>query len=314
MNLISIRDLEEPDLLKLTEGTIPGQPALQDVQPIGLRGTLALLFQQPSLRTMSSFASAGTRIGLAPITITTGGNKFRDLVEFEDEIHQLSLISQCVVVRSAVALRPEDHRLSPVPVINAGDGSNEHPTQTLVDLTVMRSFGLDGRTVAIMGNLRDHRTAHSLTVALERLGVKVRLVSPEELAMGQPYRGEAAEVVHAETERDRDAALADADFVYLLPVLSLEASERLLQDLYRIDLPMAERVLKPTAKILHPFARFGELDKSVDYTRYDAYHLQTSLGAPVRERLLRHLLDLGAARVPVPLRTAPGAGLQRLAG
>src|SRR3712207_4926584 len=99
MNLLSIRELSTEDLIELTTPPETGTGPLPG--PRMTSGTLAFLFEQPSLRTMSSFATAATRVGLAPIAITTTGNSFRDQTEFEDEIQQLSLTSRCVVVRTA---------------------------------------------------------------------------------------------------------------------------------------------------------------------------------------------------------------------
>ncbi|MBM0207567.1 hypothetical protein JNW90_34790 [Micromonospora sp. STR1s_5] len=291
MNLLSIRDLSVCDLTHLTSF-----PKLPDGKPLGAveavrLGTMALLFEQPSLRTMSSFAAAAVRSGLSPIAITTSGNRFRDQTELHDEIHQLSLTSDCVVVRSESVLQPELLRWCAAPVINAGDGNNEHPTQTLIDIAVMRHFGLDGRVVAILGNMRDHRTAHSLTLALRQLGIHVRLVSPPSLAMDHSYTESEAEVVLATTICERNAAISDADFVYLLPTMSLSSPERLHENIYMFDLAQAKQAIKPGAKIMHPFPRFGELKTDLDYSVYDAYHLQTSIAPYVRERVLRYVLS-----------------------
>ncbi len=309
MNLLSIRDLSTADLLALSEpvaSTAPTPGARQ------VAGTLAFLFQQPSLRTMSSFAAAATRVGLTPISITTTGDDLRDQIEFEDEIQQLSLTSRCVIVRSRSSLDRDAYRVCPVPIINGGDGNNEHPTQTLIDLAVMRHFGLEDRTVVIMGNLSDHRTTHSLVLALQRLRVRLRLLSPRELRMDPSYLSGSAEVCFAEDDRARDEALRDADFVYILPTISWSSLARGFQNTYRLDLDLAIRVLKPTAKILHPFPRLGELDKSLDYTTYDAYHLQTSVGSTVREKVLRRLLCLEKELVPLPEEARPQEGVTRV--
>jgi aspartate carbamoyltransferase catalytic subunit len=262
---------------------------VRQAQAIGL-GTMALLFEQPSLRTMSSFASAAVRRGLTPIAIATSGNRFRDQTELHDEIHQLSLTSECVVVRAQNALQPELLEICAAPVINAGDGNNEHPTQALIDIAVMRHFGLEGRTVAILGNMRDHRTAHSLALGLAKLGATVRLVSPPSLTMDEDYAA-GAEVVLAETVSARNNAIGDADFIYLLPTMSLTFPDRLLEEVYRLDWFEARKALQPHAKILHPFPRFGELSKDLDYTTFDAYHMQTSLAPYVRERVVQHVLQ-----------------------
>jgi aspartate carbamoyltransferase catalytic subunit len=259
-----------------------------------IHGTLTFLFEQASLRTMASFAVAATRIGLAPVAITTKGGAFRDQCDLYDEIDQLSLTSDCVVVRSGTEL--DRCRLTDcaAPVLNAGDASNEHPTQTILDIAVMRSLGLFGKTVAIVGNLRDHRTAHSLAKGLGRLPVKLRLVAPDGMAMPARYVPGHAEVAVANTIADVDAMIRDVDFIHLPPVRYWNAPDLDFQGAYDFDLARAERVLRPSAHILHPFPRFAELDRSVDGSKYDSYRMQTAMGPVVRERILRLMLALPA--------------------
>jgi aspartate carbamoyltransferase catalytic subunit len=291
-NLISIDDIVDSELLVLTS---PESRVLRP--PVITYGTLTFLFEQASLRTMSSFAAAGARIGLAPIAITTKGGAFRDQCDLYDEIDQLSLTSDCVVVRTGTVL--DRSRLSncAAPVLNAGDASNEHPTQTILDIAVMRSLGLFGKTVAIVGNLRDHRTAHSLAKGLGRLPIKLRLLAPDGMAMPDRYVPGHAEVAVANTIAEVDALIEDVDFIYLPPVRYWNAPDLDFQGAYDFDLARAERVLRPSAHILHPFPRFAELDRSVDGSKYDSYRMQTAMGPAIRERILRLMLTLPAMAV-----------------
>ena len=236
-NLISIDDIADSELLLLTS---PQSRTL--ASPVMIRGTLTFLFEQASLRTMASFATAGARIGLAPIPITTKGGAFRDQCDLYDEIDQLSLISDCVVVRAGTQLDKSKLLQCAAPVLNAGDGSNEHPTQTILDIAVMRSFGLFGKTVAIVGNLRDHRTAHSLAKGLGRLPVKLRLVAPDGMRMPDQYVPGHAEVAVANSVVEVDKQIAEADFVYLPPVRFWNAPDLDLRGAYDFDLARAERV------------------------------------------------------------------------
>lgn len=289
-NLLSIDDVSDYELLLLTS------PESQTWHPPAMpHGTLAFLFEQASLRTMSSFATAGARVGLAPIAITTKGGAFRDQCDLYDEIDQLSLTSNCVVVRTATELDRSRLVKCAAPVVNAGDASNEHPTQTLLDIAVMRLLGLFGKTVAIVGNLRDHRTAHSLAKGLGRLPVKLRLVAPNGMAMADRYVPDHAEVAVANTVAEVDDLIADADFVYLPPVRYWNSPDLNFFGAYDFDLARAERVLKSSARILHPFPRFAELDKSVDGSKFDAYRMQTAMGPAVRENILRLMLNIPVA-------------------
>lgn len=291
-NLISIDDVADSELLLLTSPESRTLPP-----PVMIRGTLTFLFEQASLRTMASFAAAGARVGLAPIAITTKGGAFRDQCDLYDEIDQLSLTSDCVVVRAGTELDRTRLLKCAAPVLNAGDASNEHPTQTILDITVMRSLGLFGKTVAVVGNLRDHRTAHSLAMGLGRLPVKLRLVAPDGMAMPARYVPNHAEVTVANTVAEVDNHIAEADFVYLPPVRYWNAPDLDFMGAYDFDLKRAERVMRPSAHILHPFPRFAELDQSVDGSKYDAYRMQTALGPAVRERILRLMLALPALAV-----------------
>jgi aspartate carbamoyltransferase catalytic subunit len=288
-NLISIDDIADSELLLLTS---PEGRTLR--APVMIRGTLTFLFEQASLRTMASFAAAGVRLGLAPIAITTKGGAFRDQCDLYDEIDQLSLTSDCVVVRAGTELDRARLLNCAAPVLNAGDASNEHPTQTILDIAAMRSYGLFGKTVAIIGNLRDHRSAHSLAKGLGRLPVRLRLVAPDGMAMPDRYVPGHAEVVVANTIADVNDQIGDADFIYLPPVRYWNAPELDFHGAYDFDLARAERVLRPSTRILHPFPRFAELDRSVDGSKYDGYRTQTAMGPAVRERILRLMLALPA--------------------
>lgn len=286
-NLISIDDFTDFELLLLTS------PESQTWRPpVVSYGTLAFLFEQASLRTMSSFATAGARVGLMPIAITTKGGSFRDQCDVYDEIDQLSLTSDCVVVRTAAELDRSRLMRCAAPVVNAGDASNEHPTQTILDIAVMRSLGLFGKTVAIVGNLRDHRTAHSLAKGLGRLPVKLRLVAPDGMAMPDRYVPHHAEVAVGNTTAEVDSLIEDADFIYLPPVRYWNSPDLDFAGAYDFDLTRAERAFKSTARILHPFPRFAELDKSLDGSKFDAYRMQTSMGPKIREGILRVALRL----------------------
>ena len=285
-HLLSIYDLSIDEIMSLTNSVEDTQPTQEK-----LRGTLAFLFAQVSLRTMSSFAAAGTRIGLAPIQVSSTGGELKDHSDLHDELVQLSLTSTCVVVRTSKPLDRDALSNCRVPIVNAGDGTNEHPTQTLNDIAVMREIGLEGATVALIGNLRWQRTTHSLAIALHRLGVKTRLVSPTELRLPDQYIKEGMKSFYTEKRQEVDELVHDADFVYMPPLgFWGPAADIDYSPAYRFDLDRAQKVLKPTARLMHPFPRFIEMDKSLDGSYFDAYRLQTMVGPVVRERVLRLLL------------------------
>ena len=283
-HLLSVDDLSDSEVMLLTQPQPRGEPYR------GVRGTLAFLFQQPSVRTMSSFASAGVQAGLTPITVTATGEAPRDQCDVVDEIRQLSLTSACVVARASRPLDVGALRGISAPVVNAGDGSNEHPSQALLDTACLRQRGLEGKTVVLMGNLRDHRVHHSLVKVLQRLGVTVRLVCPRNLGMPQQYLHAPIACLETDSIREVDAVLATADYVYMSPVAYWNNPNASPGAAFTLDLERATRVLKRGAIILHPFPRLGELAHDLDGTVFDGYHAQTAMGPEIRRRLLSFLL------------------------
>lgn len=286
-HFLTIDDFSDAELMALTD-----PPASADAARKAPRGTLlTCLFQQPSLRTLFSFVSAATQQGYTALPLTVGGDALRDQCELHDELDQLALLSAVVVVRARQALDAPFLRRLPVPVVNAGDGSNEHPTQALVDLMSMREAGLEGKRILLMGNLRDHRTQHSLAKVLKRFGARPTLVSPPGMSMPDSY---AAELCQVETSCPQfvDALLSDADVVYMTPAQYWGAETERAGDAFSLDLSRAQRVLPKGAKIFHPFPRLGELHRDLDHSSYDGYLQQASRGPLVRARVLRLLDEL----------------------
>ena len=290
-NFLSVNDVSDSELELLT------RPVIERPQGPVLHGAMAFLFEQMSVRTMSSFAAAGIDLGLTPIPLSLRGHAWRDRVDIIDEVRQLSFIARCVVVRASAPLTRLGHPVGLAAVINAGDGSNEHPSQALLDITTMRTFGpIEGKRVALIGNLHQ-RVSHSLLMALERMGAHVRLVSPPGLEMDARYTSSRTHKLIAHTREDVDSALWDADFIYQTPLAHWDRPDEdpAIVRAFTLHRDRAERVLAPAAKILHPFPRLDELSTDLDGTCFDAYHLQTSMGPAVRRRLLAMLLADDAA-------------------
>ncbi len=286
-NLLSILDLTRDELLMLTDPNfVPEAPQAE------FKGALSFLFLQPSLRTMSSFANAGALLGLAPVPIRTTGDEFRDQVDLDDEIEQLAMNSRCVVARTATPLSADRFKNTAAPVINAGDGANEHPTQALIDLTTLRKLGVEGKHVVMMGNVRDYRVHHSLVRGLAALGLcSVELLCPKGMPLGDPYLPKDVNCTEVEADVDADEVLARADFVYLTPTQHFSYPHLQFGQRFSLAQQRAKRVLRAQAKILHPFPRLQELDRDLDATPFNAYHLQTSLATPTRKRLMAWLLS-----------------------
>jgi aspartate carbamoyltransferase catalytic subunit len=258
---------------------------------------MATVFYAPSTRTRFSFEAAMHRLG-GSVLSTEQARVFSSEVEgeqVEDSIRVIASYSDVIVIRhheEGGAKRAA--QVSPVPVINAGDGEGgQHPTQALLDLyTIYRERPLDGLSVAIIGELDQGRTARSLAYLLAKFDrVKIFFVSPPELQMKPDILEYLDEHdVRYELESDIDRVIREVDVVYQTRVKPERVTN--VKDLKRfaIDSAVLQR-MKPDAMILHPLPRTVELDKTVDDDPRALYFRQAVNGLYVRMALLTMLLD-----------------------
>ena len=214
--------------------------------------------------------------------------------QVEDSIRIIGSYSDVIVIRhheQGGAARAAE--VSPVPVINAGDGNGgQHPTQALLDLyTIYRERPLDGLSVAIIGELDRGRTARSLAYLLAKFErVKIFFVSPPELQMKPDILGYLDEHgVHYELEADIGRVIGEVDVVYQTRIQPDRVAEH-NRKRYAIDSAVL-RKMKPDAMILHPLPRTVELDKTVDTDPRALYFRQAVNGLYVRMGLLTMLLE-----------------------
>jgi aspartate carbamoyltransferase catalytic subunit len=258
---------------------------------------LATLFYAPSTRTRFSFEAAMHRLG-GRVLSTEHARAFSSEMEgeqVEDSIRILASYCDVIVVRhheTGGARRAAE--VSPVPVINAGDGDGgQHPTQALLDLyTIYRERSLDGLSVALIGELDKGRTARSLAYLLAKFErVKLFFVSPPELQMKPDILAYLDEHnVHYELEPDINRAIGRVDVVYQTRIRPGRLTDtNRLRD-YAIDSGILAR-MKPDAMILHPLPRTVELDKTVDADPRALYFRQAANGLYVRMALLTMLLE-----------------------
>ena len=258
---------------------------------------LATLFYRPSTRTRFCFEAAMHRLG-GKVLSTEQAGSFSSEVEaeqVEDSIRIIGSYSDVIVVR-----HPEEGgarraaNVSPVPVINAGDGDGgQHPTQALLDLyTIYRERPLDGLSVAIIGELDKGRTARSLAYLLAKFDrVKIFFVSPAELQMKPDildYLNEHG--VQYALESDIDRVIPEVDVVYQTRIRPERMRDRWQVQRYAIN-SAALAKLKSDALILHPLPRTVELDKTVDDDPRALYFKQAANGLYVRMALLTMLLE-----------------------
>jgi len=258
---------------------------------------MATLFYTPSTRTRLSFEAAMHRLGGRVLSTENAGAFSSEIAgeQVEDSIRIIGSYSDVIVVR-----HPEDDgalraaEVSPVPVINAGDGNGgQHPTQALLDLyTIYRQRPLDGLSVAIIGELDKGRTARSLAYLLAKFErVKMFFVSPPQLQM-KPDILEYLDAhgVRYELESDIDRVIGEVDVVYQTRIRPERLRDGKGLKRYAIDSTVVQR-MKADAMILHPLPRTVELDKSVDADPRAMYFRQAKNGLYVRMALLTMLLD-----------------------
>jgi aspartate carbamoyltransferase catalytic subunit len=258
---------------------------------------MATLFYAPSTRTRFSFEAAMHRLG-GRVLSTEQARVFSSEIEgeqVEDSIRIIGSYSDVIVIRhheEGGARRAAE--VSPVPVINAGDGmGGQHPTQALLDLyTIYRERPLDGLSVAIIGELDRGRTARSLVYLLAKFDrVKIFFVSPPELRMKPDILGYLDEHgIHYEIESDVERVIGEVDVVYQTRIRPERMADGHRLGKYAIDSAVLQ-LMKADAMILHPLPRTVELDKNVDSDPRALYFRQAVNGLYVRMALLTMLLE-----------------------
>lgn len=256
---------------------------------------LALAFFEPSTRTMFSFQTAMHRLGGSVIWFSSSeATSIAKGENLADTIRMLSSYADAIVIRhrfeGAAAFAAE---IADVPVINAGDGSQHHPTQAMIDLyTIWRERGrIEGLNVGVLGDLRYGRAAASFIYAISMFKPKkLYLISPELLKVRSEVRDylESKGVDYTETTR-LDEVIGELDVLYVTRVQKERfpdlAEYEKVKGSYRVDLKVLSKA-KEDLMILHPLPRVDEIALEVDNTRYAYYFKQASYGVPVRMALL----------------------------
>ena len=267
-----------------------------------LKGQLmAALFYEPSTRTRLSFEAAMLRLGGRTMG-TDNAREFSSAAKgetIEDTIRIVSGYSDVIVLRhyeEGAARRAA--AVSSVPVINAGDGPGQHPTQALLDLyTIRDEIGhVDGIRIAMVGDLANGRTVRSLTYLLSKFrDLRVWFVAPPQVAMRQDIKDHLDEnhVPWVETQ-DLDAVLPQVDVVYQTRIqkerFADEASYLAVKGIYRID-TRAMSLLPRSAIVMHPLPRVDEVSPEVDSDPRAAYFRQARNGMYIRMALLDRVLS-----------------------
>lgn len=291
-DIISIRDLSREhieDVLYHAQQIRPDPSLLQG-------RVMASLFFEPSTRTQLSFATAMQRLGGRVIGFAgTEGTSVAKGESLQDTVRTVEKYADVIVMRHPLE---GSARLAAdtvvIPVLNAGDGANQHPTQTLMDLFTVKKFHnrLDDLNIGLVGDLKYGRTVHSLATAFTRFRkITLRLISPPNLRMPPSVLRELAGLVPY-TETD-ELDLRDLDVVYATRIQrerfpDIEEYEK-VKGAYVINLKACE-MLKPNAILLHPLPRVDEIAPEVDALPQAKYFDQVQSGVPVRMALLKLVL------------------------
>jgi len=269
--------------------------------------TLVTAFYQPSTRTRLAHEAAmhrlgGHVVGFADVKTTRAGDFYQESIK--DTVRMLEFYGDVIVMRHYQQGAPhEAARWASVPVINAGDGWGEHPTQILTDLyTVLREKGrIDGLKWLAVGDMR-MRTMHSLAYALTQFDCPITFVAPPEMSLTEEFKAELRQYSLNFREAEHvEQAIGDADVILVEPVVQPDYTkprdERtgdvgLTPANYKITRELLERKAKPDAILLHSLPRMDEIPTDVDITRWSRYWQEAFYGVVVRMALLA--LVLGA--------------------
>lgn len=263
---------------------------------------IATLFYEPSTRTRLSFESAMMRLGGKAMGFSSADSSSAAKGEtVADTIRVVSCFADICAMRHPKEGAPlVASMVSSIPVINAGDGGHQHPTQTLTDLLTIRSLKgrLNNITIGLCGDLKFGRTVHSLIEALTRYtGVKFVLISPEELRIPDYIREDVLRANgHAFTELSRlEDALGELDVLYMTRVQKerfFNEEEYLrMKDFYILDKEKMS-LAKPDMLVLHPLPRVNEIAAEVDKDPRASYFKQVQYGVYVRMALILTLLEV----------------------
>lgn len=292
-DIISIKDFSRTDIDWLLEKT-DSMEAYAETGSEVLRGkVMGAMFYEPSTRTRLSFESAMMRLGGC---VTGFAEPKAASVEkgesLADTVRTVENYTDIIVIRhpleGAARLAAD---FASVPVINAGSGAEEHPTQALLDLyTIRRELGsIDGATVALVGDLRYGRTVHSLAYALSLYNVKLHLVSPDVLRMRREVVLDIKDRIEVKETTEMEPLLPELDVLYMTRIQKERfgdpAEYEKVKGSYQLNVSQLRNV-KSGMIVMHPLPRVDEIAPEVDGTKYAKYFKQMRYGLLTRMALL----------------------------
>ncbi|MBN2122111.1 aspartate carbamoyltransferase [Candidatus Micrarchaeota archaeon] len=297
MDLISFMDLGKEEIERYLEDARKMEEQLKEGKVKKHDGIVATLFFEPSTRTKLSFQSASHRLGLDVIDFSAERSSIKKGESFEDTIRMIDNYADVLVIR-----HPEEGsaelaaKYAESPVINAGDGSNQHPSQTLLDLYAIKKMKgkIEGLEVHLVGDLKYARVMRPLMYGLAMFGAKVKLASPTGLGMPKEAIEEAKEKYGAEIEETTKIDFSTADVAYVCRVQEerfankSEAEEA--KKGYTIK-PGYLEAAKEGMILLHPLPKRDEIPPEVAASPQARYLEQARCGVPVRMAIIKKILE-----------------------
>ncbi len=295
-NLISMRDVSKTDILNLIE--LSEKIESGEVVPDMNKKLAALLFFEPSTRTHFSFDTAMQKLGGDTITMKgTSGTSVKKGETLSDTLMTISMYADIIVMRHVLegAARYAAETVD-IPVINAGDGANQHPTQAMLDLySIKKTQGtLENLTLCMVGDLRLGRTVHSLAQALSDFNPKFYFAAPTHLQMPESIKDDLrAKGVQFEEIDDLNEVMPELDIMYVTRIqkerFAVPEDYDKVKNLYILKKEMLANV-KDNFKVLHPLPRVNEINTDVDDTPYAYYFQQAKNGVVMRQAIITELL------------------------
>jgi len=297
-SLVSIDDYTKEEQLQILD--LAERFEAKPVQNILEGYVVATLFFEPSTRTRLSFESAASRLGAQVIGFSEAGSSSVSKGEsLNDTILTVSNYADIIVMR-----HPREgsarfaSEVSPVPIINAGDGANQHPTQTLLDMySIRKTQGkLDNLQIAFVGDLKYGRTVHSLTFAMCNFNATFHLVSPEELKLPSYVKRRIKDnKLDYFQYTDINEVIPQVDILYMTRIQKERFSDPIeyerVKNAYILRNDMLQGARKGM-KVLHPLPRVNEIEMDVDTNHMAYYFQQAQNGVYVRQALLASILGV----------------------
>ena len=297
-SLVSIDDFSTEEILKILD--MAEEFEKQPVQNLLEGKVVATLFFEPSTRTRLSFESAICRLGGKVIGFTDSANSSVSKGEtLNDTIRTVNNYCDLIVMRHPLEGSARfASEIATIPVINAGDGANQHPTQTLLDLfSIRKTQGtLDNLNIVLVGDLKYGRTVHSLLMAMSRWKATFHFIAPEELKMPDEYKLYLDNLGLKYFEHsDLPGNLEQADIIYMTRVQKERFSDPIeyekVKNVYVLRNSMIENT-KPNMRILHPLPRVNEINTDVDFNAKAYYFEQALNGVFTRQAIVCTLLGI----------------------